>query len=128
MKKVMVAAVFAVALSILAATAWGSANAPARAKASSRAAAATVTCGSTRTIGIAAPYTGPAADIGLDGVGEARVPARQRRIDRRPFWLQPGGVAGQVDHGGDQGGQVRRLQCAVELSIVGHGRFPHTYR
>jgi branched-chain amino acid transport system substrate-binding protein len=63
MKKLMVAAVFAVALSILAATAWGSANAPARPAASSLA-NATVKCGSTRTIGIAAPYTGPNAAVG----------------------------------------------------------------
>jgi branched-chain amino acid transport system substrate-binding protein len=71
MKKVLVAAVFAVALSILAATAWGSANAPARAKASSLA-TATVKCGSTRTIGIAAPYTGPAADVGNQQVRWAK--------------------------------------------------------
>ena len=71
MKKVLVAAVFAVALSILAATAWGSANAPARV-ASSSLATATVKCGSTRTIGIAAPYTGPAADIGNQQVRWAK--------------------------------------------------------
>ena len=71
MKKVMVAAVFAVALSILAATALGSAKAPARAKASSLA-TATVKCGATRTIGIAAPYTGPDADIGNQQVRWAK--------------------------------------------------------
>src|SRR5437773_5342811 len=63
MKKVMVAAVFAVALSILAATALGLAKAPARV-ASSSLAAKTIKCGKTRTIGMAAPITGPAADIG----------------------------------------------------------------
>jgi len=71
MKKVMVAAVFAVALSILAATALGSAKAPARV-ASSSLATATVKCGSTRTIGIAAPYTGPAADVGNQQVRWAK--------------------------------------------------------
>jgi len=71
MKKVMVAAVFAVALSILAATALGSAKAPARAKASSLA-TASVKCGKTRTIGIAAPYTGPAADVGNQQVRWAK--------------------------------------------------------
>ncbi len=71
MKKVLVAAVFAVALSILAATAWGSAKAPARV-ASSSLATATVKCGSTRTIGIAAPYTGPAADVGNQQVRWAK--------------------------------------------------------
>src|SRR5438093_11804175 len=63
MKKVMVAAVFAVALSILAATALGSAKAPARV-ASSSLATKTIKCGKTRTIGMAAPVTGPASDIG----------------------------------------------------------------
>src|SRR5438876_662100 len=71
MKKVMVAAVFAVALSILAATALGSAKAPARAKASSLA-TASVKCGKTRTIGMAAPITGPAADIGNQQVRWAK--------------------------------------------------------
>ena len=64
MKKVLVAAVFAVALSILAATAWGSASAPARV-ASSSLATASVKCGSTRTIGIAYPATGDAASLGV---------------------------------------------------------------
>src|SRR6266576_2882777 len=53
MKKVMVAAVFAVALSILAAT-------------------ASVKCGKTRTIGLAAPYTGPDADVGNQQVRWAK--------------------------------------------------------
>jgi branched-chain amino acid transport system substrate-binding protein len=71
MKKVIVAAVFAVALSILAATALGSAKAPARAKASSLA-TASVKCGKTRTIGMAAPITGPASDIGNQQVRWAK--------------------------------------------------------
>ena len=65
MKKVLVAAVVAAALSILAATAWGSEKAPAKAAAASSAATATVKCGKTRTIGIAAPLTGDAASLGL---------------------------------------------------------------
>jgi branched-chain amino acid transport system substrate-binding protein len=62
MKKVLVAAVLAAALSVLVATAWGSAKAPAKA---SSAATATVKCGKTQTIGIAAPLTGDAASLGL---------------------------------------------------------------
>ena len=54
-----VAAAFAVAVST---TAWGSAKAPTRAAA---AAAKTVKCGKVRTIGVAAPLTGPAASIGV---------------------------------------------------------------
>src|SRR3954468_6496068 len=71
MKKVIVAAVFAVALSILAATALGSAKAPARVAANSLA-TKTITCGRTRTIGMAAPITGPAADIGNQQVRWAK--------------------------------------------------------
>jgi branched-chain amino acid transport system substrate-binding protein len=67
----MVAAVFAVALSILAATALGSAKAPARV-ASSSMATASVKCGKTRTIGMAAPITGPASDIGNQQVRWAK--------------------------------------------------------
>src|SRR3954453_18893419 len=71
MKKVIVAAVFAVALSILAATALGSAKAPARVAGNSLA-TKTITCGRTRTIGMAAPITGPAADIGNQQVRWAK--------------------------------------------------------
>jgi branched-chain amino acid transport system substrate-binding protein len=54
-----VAAVFAVVVST---SAWGSAKAPSHVSA---AAAAKITCGKTRTIGVAAPLTGPAASIGV---------------------------------------------------------------
>ncbi len=54
-----VAAVFAVVVST---SAWGSAKAPSRVSA---AAAKKVSCGTTRTIGVAAPLTGPAASIGV---------------------------------------------------------------
>ncbi|HEU5476628.1 MAG TPA: branched-chain amino acid ABC transporter substrate-binding protein [Gaiellaceae bacterium] len=63
LKKVLaiaaVAAAFAVVVST---TAWGSAKAPAN---SAAAAAKSVKCGKTRTIGVAAPLTGPAASIGV---------------------------------------------------------------
>ncbi len=64
LKKVGLVAVLAALISVVVATtAWGSAKAPARASASA-AANASVTCGKTRTIGMAAPVTGPASDIG----------------------------------------------------------------
>jgi branched-chain amino acid transport system substrate-binding protein len=55
---VAVAALVAVVVST---TAWGSAKAPRHLSA----ATAKVTCGKTRTIGVAAPLTGPAASIGV---------------------------------------------------------------
>jgi branched-chain amino acid transport system substrate-binding protein len=54
----VIAAVFAVAVST---TAWGSAKTPARSAAASK----TVKCGKVRTIGVAAPLTGPASSIGV---------------------------------------------------------------
>ena len=64
LKKVGLVAVLAALISVVVATtAWGSAKAPARASASA-AANATVKCGKVRTIGMAAPVTGPASDIG----------------------------------------------------------------
>ncbi len=64
LKKVGLVAVLAALISVVVATtAWGSAKAPARASASA-AANASVKCGKTRTIGMAAPVTGPASDIG----------------------------------------------------------------
>jgi branched-chain amino acid transport system substrate-binding protein len=64
LKKVGLVAVLAVLISVVVATtAWGSAKAPARASASA-VANAKVKCGKVRTIGMAAPVTGPASDIG----------------------------------------------------------------
>jgi branched-chain amino acid transport system substrate-binding protein len=64
LKKVGLIAVLGALISVVVATtAWGSAKAPAKASASA-AANATVKCGKVRTIGMAAPVTGPASDIG----------------------------------------------------------------
>jgi branched-chain amino acid transport system substrate-binding protein len=54
----VIAAAFAVAVST---TAWGSAKAPARSAAGTK----SVKCGTIRTIGVAAPLTGPASSIGV---------------------------------------------------------------
>ena len=72
LKKIGLVAVLAALISVVVATtAWGSAKSPARASASA-AANATVTCGKTRTIGMAAPITGPASDIGNQQVRWAK--------------------------------------------------------
>src|SRR3954467_5839045 len=72
MKKYLAAAVLAVAVAGLASAAFGSTKSPASAASASSAATATVTCGKTRTIGLAAPFTGPAADIGNQQVRWAK--------------------------------------------------------
>ena len=64
MRKLVVAAVLAAGMAVLATAAWGSANAPKRASSASNAGNALVKCGKTRTIGLMAPITGPAASLG----------------------------------------------------------------
>jgi branched-chain amino acid transport system substrate-binding protein len=73
MRKFVVAALFAAGVAVLATAALGSIKSPSSApsKADSVSAAA-ITCGRTRTIGLAAPYTGPAADIGNQQVRWAK--------------------------------------------------------
>ena len=58
MRKLVVAAILAAGVAALASAALGSTKSPAR---TSSAGSATVKCGKTRTIGLAAPITGPAA-------------------------------------------------------------------
>jgi branched-chain amino acid transport system substrate-binding protein len=61
MRKLVVAAVLAAGVAVLASAAFGSTKSPAR---TSSAGSALISCGTTRTIGVAAPITGPAAFIG----------------------------------------------------------------
>ena len=72
MRKLVVAAVLAAGVAVLASAAFGSTKSPARTSSASAAGTATVTCGKTRTIGLAAPFTGPAADIGNQQVRWAK--------------------------------------------------------
>jgi len=70
LKKVGLVAVLGALISVVVATtAWGSAKAPNRVSA---AAVAKVKCGKVRTIGMAAPITGPASDIGNQQVHWAK--------------------------------------------------------
>ena len=72
MRKLVVAAVLAAGVAALTTAAFGSGKSPSRAASAGSVSAAAVKCGSTRTIGIAAPYTGPAADIGNQQVRWAK--------------------------------------------------------
>ena len=69
MRKFVVAALLAAGVAALASAALGSTKSPARV---SSAGSALVTCGKTRTIGLAAPITGPAAAIGNQQVRWAK--------------------------------------------------------
>jgi branched-chain amino acid transport system substrate-binding protein len=68
MRKLVVAAVLAAAMAVLATAAWGSAKAPQKASSASSAGSQLVKCGKTRSIGLMAPFTGPAASIGINQV------------------------------------------------------------
>src|SRR3954469_9579184 len=72
MRKFVVAAALAAGVAVLATAALGSTNSSSRTTAAASPATATVKCGKTRTIGMAAPYTGPAADIGNQQVRWAK--------------------------------------------------------
>ena len=64
MKKVVVAAALAAALAVLATAAWGSTKGSSRVASPANAGNALVKCGKTRSIGLLAPITGPAASLG----------------------------------------------------------------
>jgi branched-chain amino acid transport system substrate-binding protein len=68
MRKVVVAAVLAAGMAVLATAAWGSVSAPKGVSSASNAGSALVKCGKTRSIGLMAPFTGPAASLGLPQV------------------------------------------------------------
>ena len=68
MKKVVVAAGLAAAVAVLATAAWGSTRGASKVASATNADTALVKCGKTRTIGLLAPATGPAASIGINQV------------------------------------------------------------
>ncbi len=68
MKKVVVAATLAAALAVLATAAWGSTKGSTKVASPANAGSALVKCGKTRSIGLLAPITGPAASLGLPQV------------------------------------------------------------
>src|SRR6266566_8085831 len=68
MKKVVVAATLAAALAVLATAAWGSTGGSSKLASPAKAGSALVKCGKTRSIGLLAPITGPAASLGLPQV------------------------------------------------------------
>jgi branched-chain amino acid transport system substrate-binding protein len=62
------AAALAAGVAVLTTAAWGSAKAPSRAASASNAGSALLKCGKTRAIGLMAPFTGPAASLGVPQV------------------------------------------------------------
>jgi ABC-type branched-subunit amino acid transport system substrate-binding protein len=68
MKKVVVAAGLAAVMAVLATAAWGSTRGSSKVASVANADTALVKCGKTRSIGLMAPFTGPAASIGINQV------------------------------------------------------------
>ena len=68
MKKLVVAASLAALMAVLATAAWGSTRGSNKVAAPSNAGSQLVKCGKTRSIGLMAPFTGPAASIGINQV------------------------------------------------------------
>jgi branched-chain amino acid transport system substrate-binding protein len=68
MRKLVVGAVLAAMTAVLATAAWGSDRAQHKAASASNAGSALIKCGKTRLIGLMAPFTGPAASIGINQV------------------------------------------------------------
>src|SRR3954464_1937507 len=126
MKKYLAAAVLAVAVAGLASAAFGSTKSPARtssAASPSSAAAATVSCGKTRTIGLAAPFTGPAADIGNQQVRWAKFFVKRWNAQKANKNKQIKVVPGDTQLGNDTAFAVRVAKSFASnsklLGVVG---------
>src|SRR4249919_365392 len=106
MRKVLVAAVLAAGVAALTTAAFGSGKSPSRAASAGSVSAAAVKCGSTRTIGLAAPYTGPAAGIGNQQVRWAKFFVKrwnaQKANKHRKIKIVPGDTQLGVDTAGSQ--------------------------
>lgn len=68
MRKFVVAAVLAAGLAALTTAAWGSSSGSKRVSSAARAGSALVKCGKLRSMGLMAPFTGPAASVGQQQV------------------------------------------------------------
>jgi branched-chain amino acid transport system substrate-binding protein len=120
MRKYLVAAVLAAMVAVLASAAFGSTKSPAR---QSSAGSALVTCGKTRTIGLAAPFTGPAADIGNQQVRWAKYYVKRWNAQKANKNKQIKVVPGDTQLGNDTAFAVRVAKSFASnsklLGVVG---------
>jgi branched-chain amino acid transport system substrate-binding protein len=119
MRKFVVAAIFAAGVAALATAALGSikspSNAPSKAESVS---AAAITCGKTRTIGLAAPFTGPAADIGNQQVRWAKYYVKRWNAQRANKNKQIKVIDGDTQLGVDTAFAVRVAKSFASNSKV----------
>jgi branched-chain amino acid transport system substrate-binding protein len=86
MRRLVVAAALAAGMAVLATAAWGSSASQSKSAAPAGAGAALVKCGKTRTMGLMAPITGPAASLGQPQVHWAQFFVRNyNRTHKKKF-------------------------------------------
>src|SRR5690349_24331990 len=118
MRKLVVAAILAAGVAVLASAAFGSTKStksPARAMS---AGTALVKCGKTRTIGLAAPFTGPAADIGNQQVRWAKYYVKRWNAQKANRNKQIKIVPGDTQLGNDTAFAVRVAKSFASNSKV----------
>jgi len=118
MRKYVVAALAAAGVAALATAAFGSTQSPSRANASASAATASVACGKTRTIGLAAPITGPAAAIGNQQVRWAKYYVKQWNAQKANKSKQIKVISGDTQLGVDTAFAVKVAKSFASNSKV----------
>ncbi len=118
MKKVLVAAVLAAGVAALTTAAFGSGKSPSRAASAGSVSAAAVKCGSTRTIGLAAPYTGPAAGIGNQQVRWVKFFVKRWNKQKANKHRQIKVVGGDTQLGNDTAFAVKVAQSFASNSKI----------
>ena len=123
MRKVLVAAVLAAGVAALTTAAFGSGKSPSRAASAGSVSTAAVKCGSTRTIGLAAPYTGGAAGIGNQQVRWAKFFVKRWNKQKANKHRKIKVVPGDTQLGGDTAIAVRVAKSFASnsklLGVVG---------
>ena len=118
MRKVLVAVILAAGVAALTTAAFGSSKAPSRAASAGSVSAAAVKCGSTRTIGLAAPYTGGAAAIGNQQVRWAKFFVKRWNKQKANKHRQIKIVPGDTQLGGDVAVAVKVAKAFASNSKV----------
>jgi branched-chain amino acid transport system substrate-binding protein len=118
MRKYVVAALAAAGVAALATAAFGSTSSPNRVNAAASVATATVKCGKTRTIGLAAPITGPAAAIGNQQVRWAKYYVKRWNAQKANKNKQIKVVSGDTQLGNDTAFAVKVAKSFASNSKV----------